>query len=873
MRKISILLIFLLGAAIRVVYLLTPDLDSDQAIMGLMGRHILNGEFPIFYWGENYEGPIESYLASITFYLFGSSRITLALSPFIFSLIFLILIYRLAKEMFDEKVAIITLSLASVSPPFLIWYSIIPNGNYIENLVFGTLLLLITYRFVTKVRDEKTALRFYVVIGFVSGLAWWVNFQIIHFLLTALIFMPLKDRWQFIKRGLLYSLPSFMAGSSLFWYYNIKNHWASILDIHRYSERLKLSDSLTLFFNYKIPWVFGPFAESDIWHFNKYFLIIYGIAFLYFIYSNRKAILGIFMPSLKEARGAEILIVFFFIFSVIVIGFYNTGSVIRYYLPLYSVIPIVLAYLIARAGKIFRYLPVLLMVLFISSNIYGDIKGAVIFDSKKFSDYKEGREWEGSFFDFLEKKGLRYVAEIDYWKSFRLTFDASERVIFALPTEDWHPNKYPGYTEGLNSFKDPAYMWRRDSSNFERILRAQGITYTKENFRDYFLILHSLKMPAIKGGVISPLNMIVSSNYDEVSPNNAIDRDVTSAWYPKENKGEKVYFEIDMKRPYLINKVSILNGGDFGNNPGGYELEVSLDKERWVKIISLPVSLGCFVSREGIPVLEGGCLVSVFDPVRARYIRIKQIENQPSMNWHIAEIFIYSPSESMTEDSRNPSYLLGLKYYKDKKWERAMIEFLNVIKGNPDSEDSHYHLWLIAKRLGIKTGAYSSVLLNRLIRIYEKEGETEKADLLRKRLAEDFSPGEKREINFGGLIEFLGYDIKYGNLPEIIYYWKALSKIKRDWHAFVHFIGPDGRIAFQNDHILSSGDRRSSEWVKGEIYKERIKIDIPQGLPSGTYLIRIGIWDPKTEKRLKVKENLLKERDAVDIGELRITGG
>lgn len=138
---------------------------------------------------------------------------------------------------------------------------------------------------------------------------------------------------------------------------------------------------------------------------------------------------------------------------------------------------------------------------------------------------------------------------------------------------------------------------------------------------------------------------------------------------------------------------------------------------------------------------------------------------------------------------------------------------------------------------------------------------------------EGFSPTEKRAINFGGMIEFMGYDIKYDIIPEIVYYWKATGDIKNDWTAFVHFIGPNGRIAFQNDHLLLSGDRSSSEWIKGEFYKERFQIDLPEDIPYGTYLIRMGIWDPKTGIKLKIKEGFLKRLDEIVIGEFKVIPG
>jgi Tol biopolymer transport system component len=136
---------------------------------------------------------------------------------------------------------------------------------------------------------------------------------------------------------------------------------------------------------------------------------------------------------------------------------------------------------------------------------------------------------------------------------------------------------------------------------------------------------------------------------------------------------------------------------------------------------------------------------------------------------------------------------------------------------------------------------------------------------------EGFSPTEERSINFGGLIEFMGYDIKYDIIPEIVYYWKATGDIKDDWTAFVHFVGPDGRIAFQNDHLLLSGGRSSSEWTKGELYKERFKIDLPEDVSYGTYLIRMGLWDQKTGIRLKIKRGFLKRVEEIVIGEFKVT--
>jgi tetratricopeptide (TPR) repeat protein len=577
--------------------------------------------------------------------------------------------------------------------------------------------------------------------------------------------------------------------------------------------------------------------------------------------------------------GAEILMVFFIIFSVVIISRYNYSTILRYYLPIYSVFPIILAASIYNTGRVFKLLPLLLIIIFASFNIYGDIKGAVIFDSKKLKSYRESKERERVLFDSLISKGIKYVGELDYWKRYKLTFDSSERVIFTSPALEWHPNKYPAYTEGLHRQSNPAFIIRKGiSEHFDRFLRSQGINYAWENYFDYHVLFHSLKMPEKRGRVIPASTMIASSNYDEIDPKSAIDRDVTTVWTPLEPKDEPPHLEIDMKRTFLINRVSILNGGSFDNSPPGYELEVSLDRKVWSKVISMPVQLGGFVSKDGIPVMVGEYLIFVFDPIKVRYIRIKQPKGPAHMEWQIAEMFIYSPSESIAEDN-NPSYLLGLKYFREERWEEAMVEFSKVVEKKPDSEDSHYHLWLISKELEIELKedlysplAYSSFFLNRIIRYYEEKEDIKQADILREKIRKEFSPALKKNISFGGAIELIGYDIKHNKKPEITYYWKATGKIKKDWTAFVHFLGPDGKIAFQNDHLLFSGRKPSSKWIKKEFYKESFSIDVPKGIHSGTYQIKIGLWDPKTGKKLKVKNGLPKKMDEIIIGELNVRG-
>src|SRR4051794_25325259 len=82
-RAITVAVVAAAGVVLRVwVYrssLGTPN--SDEAVMGLMARHVLDGEFPTFFWGVSYSGSQEALLAVPGFLVAGGSWLALRLVP------------------------------------------------------------------------------------------------------------------------------------------------------------------------------------------------------------------------------------------------------------------------------------------------------------------------------------------------------------------------------------------------------------------------------------------------------------------------------------------------------------------------------------------------------------------------------------------------------------------------------------------------------------------------------------------------------------------------------------------------------------------------------------------------------------------------
>jgi len=105
---------FVILAAAHFVILLTSQthVHSDEAIIGLMGKHILEGRyFPFYMYGQAYNAGAawEAYLAAISFALFGVGVISLKSCIVVLSLLCLFLFYRMCLAFSSERLLVVFL--------------------------------------------------------------------------------------------------------------------------------------------------------------------------------------------------------------------------------------------------------------------------------------------------------------------------------------------------------------------------------------------------------------------------------------------------------------------------------------------------------------------------------------------------------------------------------------------------------------------------------------------------------------------------------------------------------------------------------------------------------------------------------------------
>lgn len=162
----------ILGAAalVRLPYLIFWDLffSSDTAVLGLMARHFLRGEFSAYYWGEAYYGSLDSVLLAPLFKIFGPTPGVSQWIPFVFSLVTIWIFYRYANRILDRWSARISTLLLALAPPalFQITHSVY---NYTFILFFGLIHLTLFEQWLRGGRRK----RFFLISGLVLGFSWY----------------------------------------------------------------------------------------------------------------------------------------------------------------------------------------------------------------------------------------------------------------------------------------------------------------------------------------------------------------------------------------------------------------------------------------------------------------------------------------------------------------------------------------------------------------------------------------------------------------------------------------------------------------------------------------------------------------------------
>lgn len=147
---LALAVILLIAAALR-LWLIRLDafvLDSDEAVVGLMARHITQGKpIPTFFYGQHYMGSLDALLVAAGFRLLGTSIVVMRWVQAVLYLLALLTGYQLAYAVSRSyRIALMTLLLLGFPSLLGTVYTSITLGGYNEVIILGNVVLLLAWQ-------------------------------------------------------------------------------------------------------------------------------------------------------------------------------------------------------------------------------------------------------------------------------------------------------------------------------------------------------------------------------------------------------------------------------------------------------------------------------------------------------------------------------------------------------------------------------------------------------------------------------------------------------------------------------------------------------------------------------------------------------
>ncbi|MBE0696573.1 MAG: hypothetical protein IH586_06590, partial [Anaerolineaceae bacterium] len=141
---VQIILVVLLAAAWKLVFFfwdLVP-FNADEAVVGLMARHILSGARPVFFYGQAYMGSLDAFLVAGAFALFGQHVWCIRLVQSLLYLGTIATTALIGREAFGSlKPGILAALLLAIPTVNVSLYTTASLGGYGEALLMGNLIL------------------------------------------------------------------------------------------------------------------------------------------------------------------------------------------------------------------------------------------------------------------------------------------------------------------------------------------------------------------------------------------------------------------------------------------------------------------------------------------------------------------------------------------------------------------------------------------------------------------------------------------------------------------------------------------------------------------------------------------------------------
>jgi hypothetical protein len=475
--------------------------NADEAVVALMGRHILQGELPLFFYGQAYMGSLDAFFVAVMFKLIGYQVWGIRAVQMVLYTCTLATTYWLAKQISGKwQIGVIATWLLALPTITMTLYTTVSMGGYGEMLLLGNLILITTIS-ISKDNQAINKRIWYLKwfsLGLQMGFGLWVFGMSIVYSLPALCFLvwntlrpnaidsrnngfilPLKEdlprpsrRWASLAiGGLLGALPWLL--------YTIQKGFADpvielsgaaisgVESLSYAAQLLRHGLNLSLFGStvllglrpaWAVRWLGLPLAPIV--------LAFWGAVF---VFAAKKTVRDLktgpqgedfsYSPLLS---GVVVVLILGFILSPF--GADPSG---RYFLPVAVILALYAAQAVWYVPKKLRHYALITVGLVILFNLWGTYQSVATspgvttqFDSVTQIDHA----YDQRLIDFLQSEGEEF-GYTNYWVAYPLAFLSEEDLVY-VPSLPYHPdlrytsrdNRYGPYTRLVAEANRAAYI-------------------------------------------------------------------------------------------------------------------------------------------------------------------------------------------------------------------------------------------------------------------------------------------------------------------------------------------------------------------------------------------------------------------------------
>lgn len=527
----------------------TIPFNSDEAVVGLMARHILEGERPVFFYGQAYMGSLDAILVAAGFYLLGEQVWVIRLVQSLLYLGVLLSAYSLGKVVFNSwKVGALAACLLAVPAVNVALYTTASLGGYGEALLIGNLIMLSGLRIADRLESHgaKSLSLDWLFLGFLCGLGVWAfGLTLVFAVPTGLYLLFHIDKH--FRRTRAAPVPGmnetggvpgigaaglvvvflaftigFAAGSAPVWSFAAQHGADQLIEelgggaisgveglswlgqVLQHTVNLVLFGS-TVVFGLRPPW-------GIVW---------LGLPLLPFVLLFWMAVLvhmARFFTSLEADREKAWLLLGLTL--TVLLGFiltpFGADPSGRYFLPLTVPLTLFAAHFILQLEPKFGKPVFGLAGLLVAFNLWGITQCAMSPQAISTQFYAPARidhHYDSALIEFLLEHG-ETRGYSNYWVSYPVAFLSGEQVIF-IPRLPYHPDlrftlrddRYAPYSIQVEQSSRIAYITTRQAELDAEIragLQQQGVSWSEEQIGD-FNVYYDLSHPVLPDELGLPL--------------------------------------------------------------------------------------------------------------------------------------------------------------------------------------------------------------------------------------------------------------------------------------------------------------------------------------------------------------------------------